>query len=55
MRTSNHYTIIAEVKGNVSNEYKGTNLEEALKIFRRLDSSKYCTVYFYINDELVEL
>lgn len=51
----NHYTVIVETKWSVTDEYKGTNLTDAINTFKNFDNGKnIIAVHFYINDELVK-
>lgn len=50
----NVYTVVVDGKWATTDEYRGTNLKEAIKVFQQCDNQKMFKVYFFINDELVE-
>ncbi len=48
----NNYEVIADGM-YVTTEYKGTNLQEAIEAFKRVDESKWANAIIYINGEKV--
>ena len=50
--TTNIYTIIVDSKWVTTTEYKGTDLEEAKRVFFNLQNGKDSVVYFYVNNEV---
>ena len=51
---SNNYVVMSSDCWGTCAEYKGTNLQDALNVFKALDNG-HTKVWFYINNELVEL
>lgn len=49
---TNIYTIIVDSKWATTTEYKGTDLEEAKRVFFSVQNGEYSTAYFYVNKEL---
>lgn len=49
----NTYTVVANGV-NVSIEYKGTDLAEAIATFKRVDESRFYIAHIYINGEEVK-
>lgn len=50
--TTNIYTIIVDSKWGTTTEYKGTDLEEAKRVFLNLQNGKNSVAYFYVNNEV---
>ena len=51
---SNSYVVLSSGSWGTCEEYKGTNLRDAIDVFQALDDG-HTKVWFYINNELVEL
>ena len=54
MTRPNFYTVVVIGRWTTTDEYRGTNLKEAIKVFQNFDTQKMFKAYFFINDELVE-
>ena len=50
----NVYTVVVDGKWSTTDEYKGTNLKEAIKIFHQFDNQKMFKTYFFINNQMVK-
>lgn len=54
MARPNVYTVVVDGKWSTTDEYRGTNLKEAIKVFQQFDNQKMFKAYFFINNEMVE-
>ena len=50
----NLYTVVVIGRWTTTDEYRGNDLKEAIKVFQQFDNQKMFKAYFFINDEMVE-
>lgn len=54
MTRPNIYTVVVIGRWTTTDEYRGKDLKEAIKVFQQFDTQKMFKAYFFINDEMVE-